>query len=135
MKRLFTLLLFFLLVSPLADGAEKKTFRATTDPDGVQRVTMKGGEYHFDPNHVIVKVAVPVELSVTKEGGFVPHNIVMNAPEAGMEFDVDLGKEPKIIKFTPSKAGTYPFFCSKRFLFFKSHRAKGMEGVIEVIEQ
>lgn len=64
----------------------------------------------------------------------VPHNIVMTSPEAGMAFDLPLATEPKTITFTPTKTGTYPFYCTKRFLFFPDHRAKGMEGVIEVME-
>ena len=46
---------------------------------------------------------------------------------------VDLSTEPKVIKFTPTKVGKYPFYCSKRFLFW-THRAKGMKGVLEVEE-
>ena len=57
------------------------------------------GGYFFDPNYIIVKVNVPVELTVTKEKGFVPHNIVMQSPEAGMEFTQDLTTSPKIISF------------------------------------
>jgi hypothetical protein len=30
--------------------------------------------------------------------------------------------------------GEYPFYCSKKLLFFKSHREKGMEGMLEVVQ-
>lgn len=111
---------------------EEKLYKATIDNDGVQRVEILGGGYFFNPNHIIVKVNVPVELKVRKESGIVPHNIVMKAPEAGIDFDESMGSEPKVIKFTPTKTGKYKFYCSKRFLFFESHREKGMEGVLEV---
>jgi hypothetical protein len=75
-----------------------------------------------------------VELIVKKEPGITPHDIVINAPEAGINFKEDLTTEPKIIRFTPLKTGKYPMYCSKRFLFFKSHRERGMEGVLEVVE-
>lgn len=114
--------------------AQKKEFKATVDKDGVQRVEVTGGEYFFDPDHIIVKVNVPVELTVRKKSGVVPHDIVINAPEAGINFKEGFGKEPKVIKFTPTKTGKYPIYCSKQLLFFKSHREKGMEGVLEVIE-
>lgn len=117
-----------------ADGPEKKVFTAVKGPDGIQKVSIAGGEYYFEPNHIIVKVNVPVELSVRKEGGIVPHNIVMKSPEAGMAFEEPMGSEPKVIKFTPTKTGTYPFSCTKKLLFFRSHEARGMKGAIEVIE-
>ncbi len=117
-----------------AQERQQKIFTATVDQDGVQRISMTGGEYFFEPNHIIVKVNMPVELSVKKTSGFVPHNIIIDAPEAGIEVNQNIGKDPVIIKFTPQKTGRYPFYCDKRFLFFKDHRARGMEGVIEVIE-
>ncbi len=113
---------------------EEKVFRAVIDKDGVQRVDIVGGSYFFTPGHVFVKVNVPVELKVRKEPGIVPHNIVLKAPEAGMDIDGSLGTEPKIIRFTPTKVGKYPFYCSKKLLFFESHREKGMEGILEVTE-
>ena len=129
----------FLLICALAglsaaDEPVEKVFTATTGPDGIQKVSVTAGEYYFDPNHIIVKVNVPVELSVKKEGGIAPHDIDMHSPEAGMEFHESLEKEPKTITFTPTKTGQYPFSCTKRFLFFRSHADRGMRGTIEVIE-
>lgn len=112
----------------------KKTVTATIDADGVQRVEILGGGYFFDPDRVIVKVNVPVELKVRKESGFVPHNFVIKAPEAGIEVEESLSTEPKTIRFTPTKTGIYPMYCSKKLLFFESHREKGMEGELEVVE-
>ena len=113
---------------------EEKVFRAVIDKDGVQRVEIVAGSYFFNPNRIIVKVNVPVELKVHKESGIVPHDIALSAPEAGIDFKESLGTEPKIIRFTPTKVGVYPFYCSKKLLFFESHREKGMEGKLEVTE-
>ncbi len=113
---------------------EEKLYTATIDSDGVQRVEIVGGGYFFNPNHIIVRVNVPVELKVRKESGMVPHNIVIKAPEAGIDFEESLGTDPKVIRFTPTKTGTYPFYCSKKLLFFESHREKGMEGVLKVTD-
>jgi len=115
------------------EKAEKKTYTATVDPDGVQRVTVVGGSYFFAPYRIVVKVNVPVELSVTKKG-LIPHDISMGAPEAGMSFKEGIGKKPKVIKFTPTKTGMYPFWCTKKPPFLKSHKDRGMEGVLEVVE-
>ena len=135
--RLIKLFVIFLLFAGLAFAEdavkEKKVFTATVDKDGIQRVEVTGGEYFFEPDYIIVKVNVPVEMSV-KKVSWVPHDITINAPEAGIDVKESLGKEPKVIKFTPTKTGKYPVYCSKKPPFFKSHREKGMEGMLEVVE-
>jgi plastocyanin domain-containing protein len=112
---------------------ENKTV-ATLGPDGIQRVDVIGGSYYFDPDVIVLKVNVPVELKVKKAGGATPHSIACRAAEAGIDFSVSLKAEPKIIKFTPTKVGTYAFWCTKKFLFLKSHKAHGMTGTFEVVE-
>jgi plastocyanin len=117
-----------------AMGKEKRLV-ATLGADGIQRAEVTGGEYYFDPNHIIVKVNKPVELTVKKASGYVPHDLVVKAPEAGIDFKVNLnGKKPELVKFTPTKAGKYPMYCDKKLLWFKSHQERGMEGVLEVVE-
>ena len=111
---------------------QEKVFRAIVDADGVQRVEVLGGGYFFSPNHIIVRVNMPVELKVRKESGVVPHNIVLKASGAGIDIDESLESDPKVVRFTPLKTGSYPFYCDKKLLFFESHRDKGMEGVLEV---
>ncbi len=135
MKRL-AIAVGLVLIASLAFADEKfveKRFVAKVDPDGVQRVTLVGGEYYFDPNVIVVKVNVPVELTVRKEPGITPHDLTLNAPEAGIDIKTDLSKEPKVIKFTPTRTGSYPFACTERFLFFKSHKDRGMHGMLEVV--
>jgi len=133
-KLILIILLIFTATTIHADTPGKKTYTATVDKDGVQRVSILGGGYFFDPYHIIVKVSLPVELSVRKESGMVPHNIIVKAEEAGINFEEDLGTEPKIIRFTPTKTGKYPIYCGKKLLFFESHREKGMEGILEVVQ-
>src|SRR4030067_3393330 len=137
--RAFKFLIVFLVLAGIAfaqdAGEKKKPYTATVDPDGVQRITISGGSYFFEPDHIIVKVNVPVELTIKKESGIVPHNIIIiNASDAGMDINESLSDKPKIIQLIPKKVGKYPFYCDKRLLFFKSHKEKGMEGVIEVVE-
>ena len=133
-KCLFALLILLLIFSAGVVNGENKQFIASIDQDGVQRVEVLAGEYFFDPNYILVKVNVPVEIKIKKEPTIVPHSFITKAPEAGMDIYESLSSEPKIIRFTPTKVGKYPFYCDKKFLFSKSHREKGMEGVIEVIE-
>ena len=103
------------------------------DTDGVQRIRIIGGSYFFKPAHIVVKANVPVELLASRESGITPHNLVIRAPDAGVSVDEDLGTDPKKIVFTPTKAGKYPIYCSKKLPFVAGHREKGMEGLLEVV--
>lgn len=114
-------------------GKEKRVV-ATVGEDGVQHVEIVGGSYYFDPNYIVVHVNKPVELMVKKDGGFVPHDIVVKAPDAGIDFKVELSDTFQPIDFTPTKVGKYSMYCDKSLLWFESHREKGMEGTIEVVE-
>jgi plastocyanin domain-containing protein len=135
-KLLFLTCCFCLsVVVPTAAFAQdqKEVYVAKVDPDGVQRVRLEGGGYFFKPNHIVIKVNVPVELSASREAGIVPHNLVIKAPEAGISVEEELATEPKKITFTATAVGKYPFYCSNKLLFFASHRERGMEGVLEVV--
>ena len=133
--KIFLIVLTGTLAVGAAWGAQTpETFKATLDSNGIQKVEVLAGSYFFKPSYIIVKLNVPVELTIRKEAGATPHDIVISAPEAGINVQESLGTEPKVIKFTPTKVGKYPFYCDKRFLFFKSHRERGMEGTLEVIE-
>ena len=139
MKRaIVTALILALMLIPAVQcpGAEEKQaqkpYTAGVDAEGVQRIDVLGGSYFYRPNYIIVKVTVPVELKVTKEPSRTPHDIAMKSPEAGMDFTEEIGEKPKTIKFTPTKTGKFPFYCTMKSLF-SSHREKGMEGVIEVV--
>jgi plastocyanin len=135
---LLILTLLYLLPC-LATGARAeeggvKRLVASLGADGIQRVEVIGGEYYFEPNHIVVQVNRPVELLLRKVDGFIPHNIVVQAPEAGIDFNVGMTEEPRPVRFTPTRTGKYTMFCDKRFLWFKDHQNKGMEGIIEVVE-
>ncbi len=113
-------------------NAQKKVFHATTSTDGVQRIHILAGDYFYDPDHINVKANVPVEITIKKDSRIAPHNITIEAPEAGIEVSESLRTKPKVLRFTPTKPGKYAFYCTKKLLFFKSHREKGMEGLLEV---
>jgi len=113
-----------------ADGGAP--VRVPVDADGVQRVTIVGGSYFFRPNHVIVRAQVPVELTVSVEPGLVPHSFEIDAPQAGIAVHTELGTTPKTFRFTPTAPGRFAYYCTHRLLFLRSHRERGMEGVLDV---
>jgi plastocyanin len=120
--------------SPAYQPGQDQPVVAAMGDDGVQRLDVVGGEYYYKPKHIVVRVNQPVELQVRKEGGFIPHNIIVKAPEAGIDFNVEMKNEFQTIRFTPTKTGKYAIYCDHRFLWFADHRKKGMEGTIEVVE-
>ncbi len=136
--RILKCLIIFLIFTGIAyaedTASEQKVYTATVDKDGIQRVEITGGEYYFDPNYIIVKKDIPVEFTIRKISGIIPHNIVIEAPEAGINIRESISTEPKVIRFTPTKTGKYAVYCDKKLLFFKSHKEKGMEGILEVVE-
>ena len=115
------------------DSAPGETVQATVGADGKQRVDILGGSYFFKPDHIIVKANVPVELSIKREWGIVPHTFVLKIPESGVAIDEDLSTDAKTIAFTPTAVGKYTFYCKNKLLFFKSHEEKGMKGILEVV--
>ena len=124
------------LVAPVIHAQEaksEKVFRATVNPGGVQVVEMVAGGYYFDPNLVIVKANVPIELRVRKKAGMIPHDITIDAADAGVRINEDLGSDVKSIKFTFTKAGEYAFYCNQKPILLKSHREHGMEGRFQVV--
>jgi len=96
--------------------------------------TIIAGEYFFKPNHVVIKVNEPVELRIKREPGVIPHNFVIKEPSVDIDLREPITTEVKIIRLVFKNTGKYKFYCDQKLLFFKSHREKGMEGIIEVIE-
>lgn len=132
MKTIISILLLSIVIASGSVNGEAP-FVSREDRDGVQRIGITAGEYFFKPAHIVVKVNVPVEITIKKEPGFVPHNIILRAPEAGIDISKPISTEPKTIRFTPLITGKYSFYCDKKLLFLKSHREKGMEGILEVV--
>lgn len=129
MLRLAVSIMFSAATTALAQQAAP----VKPDADGVQRIRVTSGGYFFKPDRIVVKAHVPVELLVSRESGITPHNLVIQAKDAGVMIEEELSTEPRRIQFTPSKPGKYPFYCSKKLPFVAGHREKGMEGVLEVV--
>ena len=101
--------------------------------DGVQRATVEADSYSFTPSHLIVRAGQPVELTVKSLTTFVPHNVVIDDPRSGLTIREEVPAGESItVKFTPAVPGSFALYCDKKLLFFKSHREKGMEGILEV---
>lgn len=56
---------------------------ARLDPDGIQRTTIIGGEYFFEPQRLTVKMNVPVELELRKEKSVIPPHFCHTCARSG----------------------------------------------------
>ncbi|OQW35718.1 MAG: hypothetical protein A4E20_09005 [Nitrospira sp. SG-bin2] len=103
------------------------------DSDGVQRAVVETDSYTFTPTHLIVKAGKPVELTFKSITWVVPHNVIIDDPRSKLNIreEVPAG-ESVTIKFTPTVPGSFAIYCDKKLPFFKSHREKGQEGVLEM---
>jgi plastocyanin len=128
-------MLAVLFVFPGMAVAEKNMTiaHAVLGDDGIQRLEIVAGSYFFEPNHIIVKPGIPVELSIKRESKVVPHDFVLKIEASGIDIKEKIRTKGTLIRFTPNVAGEFPFYCSHKLLFLKSHRDKGMEGVLEVV--
>jgi uncharacterized cupredoxin-like copper-binding protein len=136
MKRVFAHWVFLFAIIFFAVDltlAQSEPYRAQADADGVQRVEMIAGDYYFKPDHVIVKANTPVELSIRRESGK-PHNFILKEPAAGLNIEQELSKDFQKITFVATMPGSYNFSCSKKLLFFESHKERGMQGILEVVK-
>jgi heme/copper-type cytochrome/quinol oxidase subunit 2 len=101
--------------------------------DGIQRATIILDSYSYTPSHLIVQAGKPVELLLTSITTITPHNFLLKGDAAGLSIERDVGAGRTVtVQFTPTKPGTYTFYCDKKLLFFPSHQEKGMEGTLEV---
>ena len=98
-----------------------------------QVIEIKLDSYTIKPDSITVKVGQPVTLKVRNEATFIPHNLVIKAPNAGIDVKVDVsaGKSGEV-SFTPTMPGSYEIMCDKEPPIGLSHKGKGMHGLLVV---
>jgi heme/copper-type cytochrome/quinol oxidase subunit 2 len=102
-------------------------------PDGVQRATVILDSYSYSPNHLVVENGKPVELTLTSITTITPHNFIIKDSTGSLSVEQDVGAGRTVMaRFVPTQPGLFSFFCDKRLWPMRSHRDKGMEGLLEV---
>lgn len=101
--------------------------------ESVQTVTLSIGDYQFTPDTIEVTAGHPVILTLINKDSITPHDFILNEMASGLNIDIDVsaGKTANV-EFTPNIPGSYTFYCSKKLPFMKSHRDKGMQGILIV---
>jgi hypothetical protein len=87
---------------------------AAMGSDNIQRVKITTHSFYFDPNRIVVKRGIPVQLTVKNGALLVPHDFSCEAKEAGIELDQKVGMfhGSKTVRFTPDRIGEYPFIAT-----------------------
>jgi plastocyanin len=101
--------------------------------DEPQIINIVADSYSFKPDTITVKAGHPVTLNVKNDATLLPHNLVIKAPETGVDVTIEVkaGKTASAT-FTPATPGTWEIYCSKEPPFGKSHRERGMHGKLIV---
>lgn len=105
---------------------------ATVGADHVQHVRVTTHSFWFEPNRIVVRKDVPVELTVKNGAFLVPHSFTCMGKDAGVDVDAMNGMflGSRHVRFTPTRAGEYPFHCD-----VDGHMKKGMVGVLVVVDR
>lgn len=88
----------------------------------VKQISMESGNFYFKPNVLTLKVNQPVKITFTNSG---THNFSIK--EFGV--DVELSGATGVVQFTPTKTGTFQFFCN-----VGNHMKMGQVGTLTVTE-
>jgi cytochrome c oxidase subunit 2 len=95
------------------------------EPREARKITVVAKKYEFQPSQIELKVGEPVEITFTSED--TKHGF--KCPDLKLE-EIEYEKDkPATVRFTPEKAGTYPFKCS-HFCGFGHGKMKGAFVVV-----
>lgn len=89
-----------------------------------EAIKISGNEFSYEPATISAKVGQLVTVTYTNAGKY-PHNFVID--ELGVTSQTIKPGQTDTFSFTPTKAGTFSFYCS-----LPNHREKGMVGEISV---
>jgi plastocyanin len=116
--------------SPSPSPAPATAAAAQPTPAGPQPITVKSGDYFYDPTDFQVRPGTIV-VTMTNEGPERPHTFtVKNKTGDGDLFKserVPVGGEPVTLEFTVAEEGTYELYCN-----LPGHADRGQRGTLTV---
>ena len=102
-------------------GSEATTASPEASSSGM---VVTGSEFAFSPSTLTAKAGEPVTITF-KNGGKYPHNFTIK--ELNVASKTIGGGQSDTVTFTPTKAGTYTYYCG-----VDGHADKGMKGTLTV---
>lgn len=120
-----------LLLATGSGIAAEEPGKAAAASDGVQRVEVRMSNYRFDPDLIVLRKGVPVELTLKNESALTPHEFVVEDPALRLDAEVE-AYASTVLSFTPMTAGEFRFACKKKLPFMKSHEKRGMHGILRI---
>ena len=102
--------------------------------DELRVIEIRLGDYRFTPGEIHIAADQPAVLQLINTDTITPHNFTLIASDDMAVIDVDLlGGESTEIKLKALPAGRYTFYCANKLPFMKSHRDRGMSGILVII--
>lgn len=96
-----------------------------------QTVRLKVDSYYFEPSRLVVKVGVPVRLTLESGTLLAGHDFSLFAPDGGMQLNAYVpARQTVTIQFLPESVGEFRFYCN-----LDDHLERGMTGTLEVVER
>jgi hypothetical protein len=116
-----------------ADADNDRTW-AAIGSDGVQRIHIRCGANFLDPNHIVIKANVPVELTVSTTAGLPSHSFVisMSGPRP-ITADTPIEATEKTFAFVPGRPGDYQASCRDNTTTANAALLKAKQGLLTVI--
>ena len=119
--------------APAEDTAKKAPVLNDENPaTEIQEISLSAVVGTFTPNQITVKKGVPVKISITAkeiDPKFADKGHGFAIKELGIDEKIKLG-ETKVVEFTPTKTGSFVFYCS----LFCGEGHMGQTGILHVVE-
>lgn len=117
------------IVSPSAlhqQSAQPTTSPSSTtmSPETMQKITVEGNEFAFNPSNITVKVGQTVQLTFKNTGQY-PHNFTLS--DLSVQTKTIQSSQVDTITFTPTKTGNFAYVCT-----VPGHADRGMKGTLTV---
>ncbi len=118
--------------APAEDTSKKVVLSDENPATEVQEISLSAVIGTFTPNQITVKKGVPVKISITAkeiDPKFADKGHGFAIKEFGIDEKIQLG-ETKVVEFTPTKTGSFVFYCS----LYCGEGHMGQTGILHVVE-
>ena len=126
----YALLLLCILqaIFPLGTSAEEET-------DLPRIVTISVSSYRFHPNVIDLVAGQHIVVRLTNDDLMTHHGFTVQYPEPSLQLNAEVPAQSTIdVELWPRAVGNCLIYCDKEPFLSRSHRARGMQGLLKVRE-